>query len=257
MLNQVLSLPVDFKDAIMGEEKNKIIIELDAIPFDFLHNNLIIDHRMCEEYSGVMGNIVICDNKFINSAHLISEFFDIDVDDTIIDLIFSIETSAILDEEIEKLACSYLINYDTLSLESILEVTEKGEWNRLLNLLKNGKKTKDILSDSPYLEISKIKDDIVLIGYDYFKIDGYNQSRFASKHFQEKGFKVILVEKFNEIVFQGYMIDLNKSAVKKISKRTKRLKIKFEKAADNVFFFRTSGSLTLKEFEHSLSSYLE
>jgi len=254
MIKKLFPISVNFANSL-SESTNRVIIEIDDVPLDSIHNNLIIDHRLCDEYISVMGNFIICDRKLLNSPHVISEYFDIPIDDLLLDLIFSIETSAVLEDEIEELARTYLINHRLINTSKIIDLASKGDWIQLIKLIENmeRKEKEKNIEPSSGVEINKVNEETTIVGYEYYSRDGYYRARYVSKILQLKGNNIFLVEMFEGKVFQGYIIGLTKSLIKKIFKKIKNFKIKFEDITNDVIFFRIYTQVTIKELLDTLA----
>jgi len=135
LILRIFDLPIYFLNRV-EEAKRTIIIEVPLSLEALIEESLIIDHHDCKKGplgEAHFGNFVICDEKYKSVAALITDYFDLDVPDSILTALEKIESGEIDEETLShKMFLAYVSNLATFPYEKIAKLVKIGHWKKII-----------------------------------------------------------------------------------------------------------------------------
>ena len=245
----------------LSDASYAIIVEVPLAEGGEIENCLIIDHHNCSDLSSLSGNIVICNEEYLSVSSLITDIFDLEADDDILDIIDAIDSGEILgNERAMKIFLTYLINTDKISLEKLAFFVRDKKWG---DFLKYFEKMYDPQRANELIQMAqeKKKDSIILakrvaiIRYNPEDSIDSEITKLASIYLQEEGYIVISVAVKDDIVFFGKIATKSNTNLSKIYKKLRKMGMRAG-GGKNVGGFKAQYRITFGEFKKLIETLL-
>jgi len=146
LILRIYEAPIAFVSRITSAQR-AIIIEVPLSSTSMLDQCLIIDHHHCRNpflVSARVGNYVICDEGYASVTSLISDYFDLDVPDEILDAIDAIEEGIIEENELSNtLFVGFVTSIGKIPFNKIAQDIKNGDWDKIIKWFEKRAKSKD------------------------------------------------------------------------------------------------------------------
>ncbi|MGQ4892520.1 MAG: hypothetical protein ACP6IP_08540 [Candidatus Njordarchaeia archaeon] len=260
LISKLFPLEIEFLREVTNAE-DMILLETPLGLGGKIKGCLIIDHHMCHELMGYMGNVIICDESYPSLVSLVSNFFGLSIDNKLRKIIDDIDSGNIMDSEAsKKVFLAYLSNYQTFPFNKLVKLVKASDWDGVFDFfdkIYDEEKVKSIetMAAKKVNNSEKISENVILIVYDPEQDMDYAASRLASLILQDKGAIVITVAVKDGLVLYGTIATEKGINLKPIYKKFKKMGWR-SGGRKNVGGFKVPHMVSLNEFKHIVSSVL-
>ena len=252
LLSRIFQINVVFQKEV-SEAKSYILVETPLAFEGEIRDCLIIDHHMCHELTNLIGNFIICDESYPSVTQLVVDFFDLEIDESLIRIINNIDEGNIFeDKETERFYLAYASNYSRFSFNKIVEMVRSKNYDSIFQYLEDlydEASAKEILTKAEQKKSKAVSlgANVKLLAYDYNQDIDYVATRLASVMLQDEGFTVIVIAVKDGFVLYGLIGNKSGQNLKPIFKKLKKLGWRAG-GRQNVGGFKLNKLMTIDEF---------